>query len=116
MAAEYQQLRNSMTGGISSTVLRVLDRAYIPDDPANRDRQFLTAWLAAGNTPDPPPPLPDPPPPAPLTLHADPEGPMDAVTLRFQDAALAAIRDPAIDAHTVLDARVTALETQARHP
>jgi hypothetical protein len=114
MAAEYQQLRDNLTGDISATVLRVLDQAYIPDDPANRDRQLFSVWLAEGNTPDPPPPVPEPPDPAPLTLGADPEGPMDAVTLRFQDAALAAIRDPAIDAHTVLDARVTALETQAR--
>lgn len=54
MAAAYQQIRDSMTGGISEMVLRVADQAYIPPDPANRDRQEYEEWLAAGNVPDPP--------------------------------------------------------------
>ena len=57
MAADYQQLRDATSPAeISSTVLRVADQAYIPDDPANRDRAEYSAWLAEGNTPDPPAP------------------------------------------------------------
>src|ERR1700739_1171767 len=65
MAAAYQQLRDHLAGGISETILRVADVAYIPNDPANRDRQEYEAWLAAGNTPDPPPYQPPAPQPEP---------------------------------------------------
>ena len=53
MSADYQQLLDH-TGTISTTILRRSDNAYIPNDPANRDRQAYEEWLAAGNTPDPP--------------------------------------------------------------
>jgi hypothetical protein len=55
MAADYKQLWDmAQPGTISETILRVEDSAYIPPDPANRDRAEYEAWLAEGNTPDPP--------------------------------------------------------------
>ena len=45
------------------TILRLTDNAFIPPDPANRDFAEFTAWLEAGNTPDP---APTPEPPVPL--------------------------------------------------
>ena len=53
--SEYQLINDPMTCGISETVLRVADQAYIPNDPANRDRAEYETWVAAGNVPDPPP-------------------------------------------------------------
>lgn len=52
--ADYLQLRDPMTGSIIRTIYRYRDGAFIPDDPANRDRQEFDAWLTAGNQPDPP--------------------------------------------------------------
>jgi hypothetical protein len=48
----------------STTILRLADNAFIPPDPGNRDFVEYTAWLEAGNTPDP---APIPVPPVPLT-------------------------------------------------
>jgi len=93
--AEYQLLNDT------GTVLRRIDEAYIPDDPANRDRAEYNSWLADGNVPDPAPLPPEPPPPAPLELDAPPEGPMDAATKGYVDSEVAA-----------MSARISALEAR----
>jgi hypothetical protein len=52
--AEYQLTATDV-------VIRTSDSAYIPNDPANRDRIEYNVWLAAGGVPDPyvaPPPMP----------------------------------------------------------
>lgn len=46
----------------TDTVIRTIDGASIPNDPANRDRAEYSAWLKAGGVPDPyaaPPAPPD---------------------------------------------------------
>lgn len=39
-----------LTTGIS--IIRILDNAYIPADPANRDYQEYLSWVKEGNTPE----------------------------------------------------------------
>ena len=48
----YKQCKN-MDGSIANCVMRLLDNAFIPFDPANTDYQAYLAWLEAGNVPTP---------------------------------------------------------------
>ena len=50
MSVSYQ-----ITSGV--TILRAVDGAAIPADPANSDYAAYLAWAALGNTPDPAPAL-----------------------------------------------------------
>ena len=47
-----------------TTIIRLADNAFIPNDPANTDYARYLKWLEEGNTPDPYVPLPEP---APIT-------------------------------------------------
>jgi len=52
----------------TDVVIRTVDHASIPNDPANRDRVEYEEWLTEGGVPDPyVPPEPVPPDPAPET-------------------------------------------------
>lgn len=113
MTADYQQLRDAMTGGVSDTVLRYRDSAYIPPDPANRDRQEYERYIAEGGETDPAPSLPEPPPPTPLTLSAHPEGDMDAATKGYTDTLVTTETAPLTERVEALEARMAAMERRA---
>ena len=44
---------NALTGQPSNTIVRLIDGATIPFDPANTDYQEYCRWLAEGNVPEP---------------------------------------------------------------
>jgi hypothetical protein len=46
----------------STSIKRLSDGAFIPNDPGNRDYRDYLDWLDAGNTPEPAPAPPPPPP------------------------------------------------------
>jgi len=48
----YKQIRDR-EGAIANAVMRLLDNAFIPFDPANTDYQKYLEWLAEGNQPLP---------------------------------------------------------------
>jgi hypothetical protein len=52
----------------SDVVIRTVDGAYIPNDPANRDRDAYEQWLVDGGVPDPYVP------PEPVAPEPQPEG------------------------------------------
>ena len=47
----YKLIKNEF--GPSNSVLRLLDNACIPFDPANTDYQKYLEWVAEGNTAEP---------------------------------------------------------------
>jgi hypothetical protein len=49
----YKLLNDIETNSLANTVIRLVDNASIPFDPANTDYQEYLAWLNEGNTPEP---------------------------------------------------------------
>jgi hypothetical protein len=75
MPSEYQHIYNS------DAVLRYVDQATIPPEPANFDWQRYQQYVAEGGTTDPAPVPPDPGPPPPdpnVRLDNGVDGAVDA--------------------------------------
>jgi hypothetical protein len=49
----YKQIKNPNSLVSNEMILRLLDSACIPFDPANTDYQEYLKWVAEGNTPEP---------------------------------------------------------------
>jgi hypothetical protein len=49
----YKLTRNFETKQINNGIVRLLDNACIPNDPANTDYQAYLVWLSEGNEPTP---------------------------------------------------------------
>jgi hypothetical protein len=47
----YKLIKNNLTN--SENIQRVVDNAFIPNDPDNTDYQAYLKWLAEGNQPLP---------------------------------------------------------------
>ena len=54
MEYNYQQLANQDGTIDQSTIKRLPDNAFIPNDPDNTDWQAYQVWLSEGNQPLPP--------------------------------------------------------------
>jgi hypothetical protein len=48
----YKQYKN-LDGSLANGIIRLLDNASIPFDPANTDYQDYLTWVSKGNTPEP---------------------------------------------------------------
>lgn len=44
----------------NTSIIRIEDNAWIPNNQANTDYQAYLVWLSEGNTPDPADPIPEP--------------------------------------------------------
>lgn len=101
----------------SDMVIRTADGAYIPNDPANIDRQQYQAWLDAGGVPDPyePPPPPEPQ-PDPLAEAERANARLDAGIEAAEDSvqAIRIVRTTAADDEFVTQAQFAELQAQVQ--
>jgi hypothetical protein len=49
----YKQIKSDLIFGNAKAIVRTLDNAFIPFDPANTDYQAYLKWVAEGNSPLP---------------------------------------------------------------